>query len=201
MIKAITFDQDGVYFVNGKSNFVKNIVAMGVSEAEAKRVFLDSDEMKKLYKIGKWSDEEFWQWAIKEWKLDKTVKNMTTLLIAGYEVDERVVEVVKRVRADGFKTLICTDNFPARIDGLQQRFGFLDNFDVKVFSFEIGATKSSPEIYKELIKRANVLPEEIVFADDEEKKLMCAKELGINTFVYENFYQFLGELKKLGVTC
>ena len=53
MIKAITFDLEGVYFVSGKSNFIKNVVNLGVTESEAKRVFLDSDEMKKLYKMGK----------------------------------------------------------------------------------------------------------------------------------------------------
>jgi len=59
MIKAITFDLDGVYFVNGKSNFIANIVKLGVSEEEAKRVFLQSDEMNKLYKEGKISEYKF----------------------------------------------------------------------------------------------------------------------------------------------
>ena len=199
MIKAITFDLEGVYFVNGKSNFIKNIVALGVSESEAKRVFLDSDEMKKMYKLGKWTDEQFWNWAISEWKIDKTVDELTDMYVEGSEVDMRVEEIVKLARKNGYKTMICTDNYPARINKLQAKFGFLDNFDVKVLSYEIGATKSGPEIYQELIKQAGVLPEEIVFADDDEKKLVYAKELGINTFVYTDFEQFLEELKKLGV--
>ena len=82
---------------------------------------------------------------------------------------------------------------------MQNKFGFLDNFDVKVISYEVEATKSSPEIYLELIKQAGVLPEEIVFSDDDENKLVAAKGLGIKAFVYENFDQFLGELSKLGV--
>ena len=75
MIKAITFDLDGVYFVNGKSNFIANLGKFGVSEEEAKRVFLQSDEMNKFYKEGKMTDDEFWTWASKEWKLNKTQKN------------------------------------------------------------------------------------------------------------------------------
>lgn len=31
MIKAICFDLDGVYFVNGKSNFIKELVNLGIS--------------------------------------------------------------------------------------------------------------------------------------------------------------------------
>ena len=42
MIKAITFDLDGVYFPNGKANFIKALVNLGVAEDEAKRVFFRS---------------------------------------------------------------------------------------------------------------------------------------------------------------
>ena len=37
MIKAICFDLDGVYFLNGKSNFIKALVDLGVPEDEAAR--------------------------------------------------------------------------------------------------------------------------------------------------------------------
>ena len=69
MIKAITFDLDGVYFINGKSNFIDNLEKLGVPREEAIRVFSKSDEMKKLYKTGKMTDQEFWSFAIKEWGL------------------------------------------------------------------------------------------------------------------------------------
>lgn len=57
MIKAITFDMDGVYFVNGKSNFISSLGKLGISEAEAKRVFLQSDEMNYQYKKGLMTDD------------------------------------------------------------------------------------------------------------------------------------------------
>lgn len=53
MIKAITFDLDGVYFVNGKANFITNLQKLGISETEAKRVFLQSDQMNKQIKLDK----------------------------------------------------------------------------------------------------------------------------------------------------
>ncbi len=58
MLKAICFDLDGVYFLNGKSNFIKSLVDLGVTEDEAKRVFLKSDQMNKQYKLGTMTDEE-----------------------------------------------------------------------------------------------------------------------------------------------
>jgi epoxide hydrolase-like predicted phosphatase len=199
MIKAICFDLDGVYFVNGKSNFIKNIGKYGVSEDDAKRVFLKSDEMNKMYKQGKMTDDEYWAWAIDQWKVDLSVQELIDLLIEGYEVNENLVKVVKEVRGKGYKTLICTNNFPARIKGLDKRFGLLDNFDACVFSYEVGATKPSTKIFQKLVDRSGVTAEEIVFADDNNANLAGAKEAGIQTFFYEGFEHFICKLKELGV--
>lgn len=199
MIKAICFDLDGVYFVNGKSNFIKNLGKYGVSEDDAKRVFLKSDEMNKMYKEGKMTDDEYWSWAIEQWGIDLTVQEVIDLLIEGYEVNEAVVEVVRDVREKGYKTLICTNNFPARINGLDKRFGLLDNFDASVFSYEIGTTKPSTKIFQTLVDRSGVSAEEIVFADDNDANLAGAKEVGIQAFFYEGFEHFMDKLKELGV--
>ncbi len=199
MIRAITFDLDGVYFPNGKANFVKALGGLGVPEDEAKRVFLKSDQMNQLYKNGKMTDEEFWGWAAKEWKINKTPQELIDLLVAGYDVDEKVVETVKKVRANGYKTLICSNNFKSRIDGLQKKFGFLNDFDAWVFAYEVGASKPSEIIFQELVKRAEVPAETIVFADDNPNNLEGAQKIGITTFLYEGFDKFLEQLRGLGV--
>ncbi|MBI4100036.1 HAD family phosphatase [Candidatus Microgenomates bacterium] len=199
MIKGITFDLDGVYFPNGKPNFIKALGELGVSQEEAERVFFQSDEMNKQYKVGKMTDEEFWSWAAKEWRVDKTPQELIELLIAGYDVDPRVVETVKKVRAKGYKTLICTSNFPARINGLQKKFGFLDDFDVAVFSYEVGANKPSPKLFEELISRSGLQAAEIVFADDYEENVVAAKTAGIAALHFESFDKFTEDLTALGV--
>ncbi|MBP9817614.1 HAD-IA family hydrolase [Candidatus Shapirobacteria bacterium] len=200
MIKAITFDLDGVYFVNGKENFIKNLgIKYGVSEDETKRVFLKSEEMNNLYKVGKMTDEEFWTFATREWKIEVDWKEIPKLMIEGYEVDEKVVEVVRAVRKNGYKTLICSSNFPARINGLQERFKFLNDFDARALSYEVGVNKPDKRLYEELIKKSGFEASEVVYSDDELVRTNAAKEVGLSAFLYENFEQFCGELKKLGV--
>lgn len=199
MIRAITFDLDGVYFVNGKENFVRSLARLGVPEAEVARVYFESDEMNGRYKAGRMSDAEYWTWALREWKLDRSVAEITALLIDGYEANEPVRRFVRQVRAKGYRTLICSNNFPARIDGLQARFGFLADFDAATLSYEVGATKPSVEIFRDLVARSGVAAAEIVFADDNADKLAGAQALGIQTFVYTGFAEFRATLGRLGV--
>lgn len=199
MIKAITFDLDGVYFINGKSAFIANLVNMGVLESEAKRVFLQSDEMNNQYKLGRLDDVQFWSWAAREWNLNKTPDELIKLLVSGYEVDQEVLNIVKSVRSKGYKTLICSNNFPARINGLQNRFGFLNDFDAWALSYEVGFAKPSPEIFNNLIEKSGVSASEIVFSDDNEANIEAGAKLGINTFYYQGFNDFLDKLTELGV--
>lgn len=172
---------------------------MGVSGEEATRVFLKSDRMNQEYKKGKIGDQEFWAWAINEWGIDKTVEEIIDLLIQGYEINQPVRDVVKKVRASGYKTLICSNNFPARVNGLQQRFSFLDDFDTAVFSFTVGAAKPSKKIFKELVNQSGLKPEEIIFADDNPNNLVGAEKVGITTFLYRDFDSYLRKLTELGV--
>jgi len=199
MIKAITFDLDGVYFINGKSNFIASLGRLGVPEEDAKRVFLESDEMNKLYKRGKMTDKEFWTFAIKEWGLDISIDQIIKMLIDGYDINEGAVKIVRAVRKKGYKTCICSNNFPARINGLNERFKFLDDFDIVALSYQVGVKKPSDKIFQYLIDKSGVNPEEIIFVDDDEDNLNGAKKLGIQTFFYGEFDKFLEELRKLNV--
>lgn len=199
MIKVICFDLDGVYFLNGKTNFIKALGELGVSEDEAKRIFLKSDEMNNQYKIGKMTDEEFWSWALKEWNLQITTQEIMDLLIKGYETNQFVVDYVKKVKKAGYKTAICSSNFPARINGLQKRFGFLDDFDVIALSYQVGVNKPDRQLYEALITKSGVNPSEIVYSDDHEPAINTAKELGISTFLYTDFDAFIFRLESLGV--
>jgi len=199
MIKVITFDLDGVYFPNGKANFISALGEMRIPEDEAKRVFLKSPEMNQKYKNGKMTDAQFWSWAVSEWKLDRSWQDIVKLMIDGYDVNENIVTIVKNLRSKGYKTAICSNNFPARVNGLQEKFVFLDNFDVKVFSYEVGESKPSRKIFEELVKQSQVEASAIVFADDNPDSLSGAKEVGITTFLYEGFDKYLEQLKSVGV--
>jgi len=148
--------------------------------------------------LGKMSDEEYWKWALHEWGLDLSVQEVIDLLIRGYETNALAVEYVKKVRLAGYKTVICSNNFPARINGLQTRFGFLNDFDTVVLSYEAGVAKPDKAIFERLVKDTGVLPNEIVYSDDDESKMDGAKELGINTFLYTDFDGFVKHLEDLG---
>ena len=197
-IKAIVFDLDGVYFNKGKAESLSSLTRYGVEEASAKSVFLTSQQMAD-YKLGKINDDEFWAWAESQWNTGLSSHELIELMLDGYAIDERVMQLVQTVRCKGYKTLICSNNFPARIQGLERKFGFLQQFDTAVFSYQVHAAKPSTEIFAELLRRSGCQPQEIVYADDKSTALTGAKDLGINTLVYIDFEKYCNDLQAMGV--
>ncbi len=199
MIKAICFDLDGVYFTHESfQNFKKELVNLGAAK-EKVDYYLHEDPMQE-FKKGLIDEKSFWRKASKYWGINLSLDEVKQLLAKSYSRDEGVVNIVRKVRLAGYKTCIASNNFPTRINTLQEKFGFLDDFDVSVFSYDVGATKPDTKIYQTLIKRLNVKPNEVVISDDQSKNIKSAADLGINSFLFTNFNDFIKKLRSLGVT-
>lgn len=198
MIKAICFDLDGVYFTEQSfKDFKQKIVDLGVDHSDVEYI-LHKEPMTK-FKSGKIKESEFWKNAISYWKINEPVDQLIQMLYDSYQVNSQVEELVKEVRKNGYKTCICSNNFTTRVEQLDKKFNFLSNFDVAVFSYQIGVLKPDKEIFKILVEKAGCKPDELVYSDDGEDKIKGAVELGINAFVYKDFEQFKMELINLGV--
>ncbi len=200
MIKGIVFDLDGVFFLNGTENFIKNVSEkFDVPEGKIIQAYKKSDEMNKFYKTGKWNGDQYWTWFIQELEIDSTKDELLGLLSEGYIINHQALDLCRKLRNKGYKTLICSNNFPERIEILNKKFDFLKEFDITIFSFEVGILKPNHKIYKTLCEKSGLKPEEVFLADDGEKNVRSAKEFGIHTVFYTNFNGFVNELKRLEV--
>jgi HAD superfamily hydrolase (TIGR01509 family) len=123
--------------------------------------------------------------------------------VRDYEIDSKVLQAVQDAKRLGYKTCVCTNNNAIRLPLLVAEYKLNDLFDVIVSSHEEGVTKPDPEIFKALLDMLKVFgvenAGELIYSDDNENRLQGAKDLGINTFKFENFEQFLGKLKETGV--
>lgn len=199
MIKAICFDLDGVYFTSASfQRFKANLPKTVTDEEKINHVLAKSDEILN-FKRGKLTEEEYWNFARKELGITVDNEGIFTCLRDSYEINPDVRKYIAGIRAKGYKSCACSNNFVTRIRELNNKFDFLKDFDFTVFSYDVGITKPDKEIFEKLVEKSGVQPNEIVYSDDDESKLAGAKELGIQAFVFENFEQFTKKLEELGV--
>lgn len=171
MIKAICFDLDGVYFTPESVMKFKQSIPTKVSSEKVNHVFHRSQEIID-FKLGQISESEYWNYARKELELPNfSNKDFFDLLKDCYEINPEVKSYIKEIRSKGYKACACSNNFITRVRELDNKFGFLQDFDTKVFSYEVGFTKPDKEIFKDLIEKSGVDANEIVYSDDGEDKL------------------------------
>lgn len=199
-IKAICFDLDGVYFTpTGKQSFHNALHEEFGASRDAVDTFMHGSEVMNQLVRGQITPTDFWQRLREQTQITATDAALVTRWIRDYEVDEQVRATVLQARERGYKTCVCTNNNAARLPALEEKFGFMSDFDVIISSHEVGHTKPSTEIFTALLEQVAVAPAELVYSDDNPDRIQGAQDLGIITFVYEDFDQFLKKLSALGV--
>jgi HAD superfamily hydrolase (TIGR01509 family) len=193
-MKAVILDLDGVYFSGGKERFISYVSGLGVSEEMVREVYLKSDMMIK-YKQGLIDGKKFWDYAINEWRLKKTRQELLNILQDGYELNPKKKEIMKILKDNSLKKIICTNNFPDRIRILDDRFGFLEEFDFKIFSYEHKMLK--PGLLSLVSKIIGIENNEILYFDDSQTNIDYAKKLGMNAIFIEEPTRVLKMLKEI----
>ncbi len=84
----------------------------------------------------------------------------------------------------------------ANVGVVEQRLSpeYLDLFDDRIISAEVGLMKPDPRIYRLASERLGLKPEEIVFSDDKPMYTEAAARLGIKPITYIDFDSFKREL-------
>lgn len=104
------------------------------------------------------------------------------------------VALARRLRADGYRLAICTNNvaeWRSWRDSLP-----LQLFDVVVDSCEVGLRKPDPDIYRLTCDLLGVEPSEAVFCDDHPANVEAAEAIGmIGVHVTDDLVESLDRLE------
>ncbi len=68
-------------------------------------------------------------------------------------------------------------------------------FEATSLSYDTGYVKPDPRAYETIAARLDVLPEECIFVDDQERFCTAARGEGMQAIVYKNYEQFVPELE------
>ena len=104
-----------------------------------------------------------------------------------YNVDcvtafDYTIPMIQDLKDKGYKVYYLSNWSAWTYDLLQEagKFDFLELMDGGVFSYDVGYMKPDEEIYKILLNKYKINPEEAVFFDDREENIEAANKLGIH---------------------
>lgn len=113
-------------------------------------------------------------------------------------VNEQVVERISRLRRDGYKTALVTNNVREMAAGWRQLIDADALFDVVVDSSAVGVRKPNPAIYlRTLEELGGIAPADAVFLDDAEGNVAGARRAGLHAILVDDVDAALAALDQL----
>ena len=111
-------------------------------------------------------------------------------------VPESLLEGLRRQ----FRLLLLSNTNAIHFSMIRENYPLMRHFDEFVLSYEVGALKPAPKIYREAIARAGCRPEECFFTDDIADYVEAARREGIDAVQFLSTEQLEDELRARCIT-
>jgi len=193
MIKAVLFDYGGVLSKGGRS--IRHDIADALGIADDRLDFLDVNDK---FRRGKITADEFFQTLEKRHNGDGSLQEKLLSRTDFFQREDSIYSLASRLRKHDIKTAIFSNVYQPAADKLRTE-GLYDEFYPVLLSCEEGFAKPDVEFYQKAINLLEVLPQEILLIDDQEKCLIPAREFGMKTIQSVSPEQVVDDTEKMFV--
>ncbi len=186
MIKNIIFDMSEV-IISGYHGVEKILEQQyAIPEEEWERQRLSKNELFLNLMRGNLSEEAYLEellqgtnWNISIEQLKTAIRSNLNRPVPG------TMKVVRQLKGK-YQLILLSDYVREWMKYIEERNEDLRIFDKKIFSYNIGTTKSEVETFETVLEQTKIVANETLFIDDYEKNVKNAEAVGIHGIVFEN---------------
>lgn len=155
------------------------------------------------YDEGKLTGVTFWQKFARDAKLDlsqNAVDDLNALDARMWTTcDPRMVAWQAKLKKRGLRTAILSNMGDAVLANIERSFAWIRNFDVLVWSYQLGIAKPDPTIYRHALQQLQTAPEETLLIDDKQENIDAALALGMRGLVFTNPENLCRQIREAGL--
>lgn len=199
MITVVIFDIGGVLLDSEKSVHL-------VYEELGKKFGLPADKCRKYYESyrtrllnGKISERQFFGMFKKDFSLTASTDDLSELWVEialkKIKSNKQLLRTVTRLRK--VAKVIALSNVTEMRSALDRRLGIYNDFDQTFLSYQLKMIKPNKNIFRYVIKRLKVGPDQMLFIDDQEMNVATARHFGMKAITFKSNTQLFTELHRL----
>jgi HAD superfamily hydrolase (TIGR01509 family) len=179
MLPTFIFDIGGVYFTDGTKSAIEKISSLyNIDKRLVSEVFcgkIGLDYRKRNITFGEFSEKanEYWQSS------DISADSLWEIWISGYKPIDGTIRIIKNLRELEYEVFYLSGNAPDRVEYLNRKYDFLNNFNGGMFSHNVGFSKNDPSLYESFIKKIGCDPYNCIAIDDKPECLSLAAQTGM----------------------
>ncbi|MBX7150977.1 HAD family phosphatase [bacterium] len=178
MIRAVVFDLGKVLV---HFDWKRNVTAMTQRSAKSYEEILKLVTQSSLaldFELGKISIEIFFKQLHRLVAYEGTVDELQHLWNDIFEPMQKHIDLIEILKPKYSVGLISNTN-ASHVKWIEERYGFLHRFDVRVYSHEVGLMKPDRVIYELACSKLDVAMPEALFIDDLLVNVEGAKKAGM----------------------
>ena len=104
-----------------------------------------------------------------------------------------------RLKQRGLRTAILSNMGDSVLENIEREFKWIHNFDVLVWSYQLGIAKPDPAIYLHTLDRLGTRAEETLFIDDKRVNIDAARTLGMMAVEFKTIENLRTDLIAAGL--
>ncbi len=155
------------------------------------------------YDEGKLNGISFWQKLLRDAGLNLPEGAVEELNAhdAHYWTTEnpRMIAWQHQLKSAGIKTAILSNMGDAVHESIEAAFPWIQNFDHRTWSYQLGVAKPDPKIYEHTLEKLGVCAEESLFIDDKQANIDAARKLGFKTMLFTTIEKLREDLIQKGL--
>jgi glucose-1-phosphatase len=199
MIKAVIFDLGRVIVpFDFKRGYTRLESLCGIPAAEIPGRIATTGLVSR-YESGQIESRDFVRELSGHLNLDTSYENFCEIWSCVFLPETLIREELLRALARGYRLVLLSNTNAIHFEMIRKNYPLLRHFHSLVLSYEVGAMKPSPLIYRKAIEEAGCLPAECFFTDDMQAYVDGACAQGIDAVQFQSAEQIEGELRKRGV--
>ncbi|MCW1908445.1 MAG: HAD-IA family hydrolase [Candidatus Saccharibacteria bacterium] len=118
------------------------------------------------------------------------------VLLKRFRLQTGVYSFAQELHEDGYQVAVLS-NLITPIAFVVKRLKHLDSFETRIISCDVGMAKPNPLIYKLMLERLSLRPEECIFVDNRPRNLAPAAAMGMGIVHAKNTQQIIHDVREL----
>ncbi|MEI8337961.1 MAG: HAD family hydrolase [bacterium] len=186
MNKILIFDADGVT-IKLREKFFSQRLSEDYGISSELVIPLFKNEFYKCV-LGEMDLKEVLKKYIIIWKWKGTIDELLEYWWQGEsQLNIEVIEEIKKLRKNGDKVYLATDQEKYRANNLMQNVGLKNYLDGAFFSYELKLSKATKVFWIKVLELlGNPDPKDVKFFDDEKENVEAALQVGVDAVIFQN---------------
>lgn len=194
-VRGIFFDLGNVLLSLDTSKFIRRITSLtGLGERQLRAGF--SGDLVPKYECGLLTTEEFLLQLRGRLGVTITQDDFVDAWTCLFHEEPLIGEDLLRDLALKHPLWAISNTNKMHFDFIRTHYRFLNHFKGWILSYEVGAAKPDPAIFRHALARAGLAAPESLFVDDQAVNVEAARALGMDVIQFMSPTQLTEELRE-----